>query len=118
MKTKIKSKSQFTLVKRTIIIVAIAIAFSGMTKGYAQSEPFDTTRAMLINHPSVGENLVMTAVGGSSWIWTGPGNFYSTEVNAVITKVDSTDSGTYTLQLYDDLTDSTYTFTETIDVQP
>jgi parallel beta-helix repeat protein len=118
MKTKIKSKSRFPLIKHLIILLALSLSFFGTTKVFAQSEPFDTTRAMLINHPSVGENLVMTAVGGSSWIWTGPGNFYSTEVNAVITKVDSTDSGTYTLQLYDDLTDSTYTFTETIDVQP
>lgn len=54
--------------------------------------------ALFSNQPRcAGSNLSFTTQGGSTYTLTGPNNFFSTSVNPVITAVDLSTSGNYTL---------------------
>ncbi len=57
-----------------------------------------------------GNDLILKAQGGTSWFWTGPNNFLSTDQVNIIYGADSNSAGTYYLQMGDTIDDTTYYF--------
>ncbi|MCX6271066.1 MAG: hypothetical protein NTU44_07585 [Bacteroidetes bacterium] len=106
--------------KNNILFIVLMLIFCIQTQSsFSQSQNDDiyNIKGLYCNAPVMnGQVLSFAAIGGNSWIWTGPNNFYSTDQHFLFYNIDSSYNGTYTLELYDNETDSTYVFDTVISV--
>ncbi len=72
------------------------ISFTGVNGFLVKFQGCLSSPRAAAQNPCIGSNLELTASGGSSYSWSGPNGFISTDQNPVITNANATHSGQYT----------------------
>ncbi|MEM6878652.1 MAG: hypothetical protein AAF544_08845, partial [Bacteroidota bacterium] len=85
----------------------------------AQYLPFTPQLMVSDTTPCEGSTLTLSAAGGTSYTWTGPGGpIFGADSTISVTGIMAADAGIYTLVIQDSITACTQAFTVNIDVLP
>lgn len=98
-------KNQFLRIL-TFTFLTIIILLNNATGQVVNSTDFFRS-VLYCNTPILeGEDLILSAIGGTSWSWTGPNNFTSNSDFNIISNADVSDTGIYYLTITDTIFDT------------
>jgi hypothetical protein len=110
-------KSFFFIRVLTILALCNLAGINLFAQIYGDHEFF---RASLYSNSPViaGQELILQAFGGTSWQWTGPNNFSSTDKGIIIPNTNASDAGIYNLTINDTIYDTITTYSVNVIISP